>query len=276
MLPYIQIPDVPLGPVTLHPFGMLVAIAVLLGYWLARRRARRMGLDDLVLTSTMNWMLLGGFAMAHIFEVVAYHPEQLRQDPLAIVKFWAGLSSFGGFLGATIATVAALAYKRAPILRYIDSLAWAFAPAWIFGRLGCTVAHDHPGRLTDFALAVRYPDGVRFDLGLYEVPLAIVITAVLWLLGRRPQRPGVLVGVMSVLYGVARFGLDFLRATDLAYADPRYLGLTPAQWMCVALVALGAVLLVRSRGLPLPPERVAPAAAAATETGGVGASPPAP
>ncbi|HEY3356733.1 MAG TPA: prolipoprotein diacylglyceryl transferase family protein [Polyangia bacterium] len=246
MLPYIQIPDIPLGPITLHPFGILVATAVLLGYWLARRRTKKVGLDDLVLTAAVNWGLLGGFAMAHIFEVLAYHPEDLRQDPLVILKFWAGLSSFGGFIGGALVAIVVLAIKRAAILRYIDALSWAFAPAWIFGRLGCTVAHDHPGRLTNFVLAVRYPDGPRFDLGLYEVPVAILITAVLWLLGRRERAPGTLVGTMAVLYGLARFGLDFLRATDLRYNDPRYFGLTPAQYGCLALVALGSVLLARA------------------------------
>jgi phosphatidylglycerol:prolipoprotein diacylglycerol transferase len=243
MLPYVQIPDLPLGPVTLYPFGMLVATAVLLGYWLARRRARAQGLDDVTLAATVNWMLLAGFASAHVFEVLVYHPEEVRQDPLVIIKFWAGLSSFGGFLGGATAAVVVLARRRAPILRYCDAIAWGLAPAWIIGRLGCTVAHDHPGRPTSFFLAVRYPDGPRFDLGLYEMPVALLIAATLWLLGRRERPPGLLLGAMAALYGCARFALDFLRATDVRGADPRYLGFTPAQYLCLALVAVGGVLL---------------------------------
>jgi phosphatidylglycerol:prolipoprotein diacylglycerol transferase len=45
--------------------------------------------------------------------------------------------------------------------------------------------------------------------------------------------------VLALLYGVGRFGLDFLRARDLPYVDARYLGLTPAQYACIALVLFG-------------------------------------
>ena len=41
MLPYIHVKDLPIGPLTLHPFGVLVAIGVVIGTWLATWRARR-------------------------------------------------------------------------------------------------------------------------------------------------------------------------------------------------------------------------------------------
>ena len=45
MIPYIYVPDLKLGPLTLHPFGLLVATGVIIGTWLATRRARQRGLD---------------------------------------------------------------------------------------------------------------------------------------------------------------------------------------------------------------------------------------
>ena len=51
--------------------------------------------------------------------------------------------------------------------------------------------------------------------------------------------------MLAVGYGTARFVLDFLRATDLPYSDARYLGLTPAQFAALALVAYGVVRLAR-------------------------------
>ena len=51
------------------------------------------------------------------------------------------------------------------------------------------------------------------------------------------------------MYAPVRFGLDFLRATDLARPDERYAGMTPAQWACLGTVAL-AVKLMASRPRP--------------------------
>ena len=39
MIPYIHVPDLKIGPLTLHPFGLLVATGVILGNLLATKRA---------------------------------------------------------------------------------------------------------------------------------------------------------------------------------------------------------------------------------------------
>ena len=44
-----------------------------------------------------------------------------------------------------------------------------------------------------------------------------------------------------------RFGLDFLRESDSIQANPRYGGLTPAQWACFGLLALGVYYVRRAR-----------------------------
>jgi phosphatidylglycerol:prolipoprotein diacylglycerol transferase len=61
------------------------------------------------------------------------------------------------------------------------------------------------------------------------------------------------------MYAPARFLLDFLRATDVARPDRRYLALTPAQWACLATAALG-VYLWRRPAPPSPPPDPEPAA----------------
>ena len=54
-----------------------------------------------------------------------------------------------------------------------------------------------------------------------------------------------LLALLALLYGVSRFCLDFLRATDLAYVDARYFGLTPAQYACLGLMAWGVFAMLR-------------------------------
>src|SRR5262249_18717137 len=88
----------------------------------------------------------------------------------------------------------------------------------------------------------------RFDLGLYECLLTIPLAVVFWLLWRRrPSRPlGFYTGWMCTAYAIPRFPLDFLREREgngIVGADPRYWGLTPAQWACFGLLALGLYFL---------------------------------
>ena len=55
-----------------------------------------------------------------------------------------------------------------------------------------------------------------------------------------------------MLYAPVRFGLDFLRATDLDAADPRYFGLTPGHYGAIVLFVLGLLVLIRTRRDPWP------------------------
>ena len=56
---------------------------------------------------------------------------------------------------------------------------------------------------------------------------------------RRPLPAGALMGLVSLCYGVGRFGLDFLRV-----GDARYSGLTPAQYGSIVLLLVGMWVLV--------------------------------
>ncbi len=155
--------------------------------------------------------------------------------------------------GGLLAGGAFFRLRRIPFARYGDALALSVAPGWAVARLGCFAVHDHPGVRTSFPLAVAFPDGPRHDLGLYDALLLAAITAVLYLLHRRGLLHGALLAVLALLYGAGRFLLDFLRARDLPYSDARYLGLTPAQFFCLALVCYGGgVLLARRTGAAAP------------------------
>lgn len=267
-IPYFELPDltlvepgafgagVPPMPIAFKPFGTLVAIGVYVGAFLAIRHGRRLGVHERSLTSFMLWVGVSGFLFGHVLDTLFYFPERVLSDPLSLVRVWEGLSSFGGFAGALIGALAWKAHHRTPILGYSDVVASAFPVGWMFGRMGCSLAHDHPGRLSEAWIAVQYPDGGRFDLGLYELWLTVPIAVAFLVLRRRPRAPGFYLGLFGVSYAPSRFALDFLRSTDLVISDARHLGLTPAQWASVPLFIVGVVLLTRALGqpeAPLPP-----------------------
>ncbi|MEM9069412.1 MAG: prolipoprotein diacylglyceryl transferase family protein [Myxococcota bacterium] len=163
---------------------------------------------------------------------------------------WLGLSSFGGFLGAAFSVWVWKARRKLPALPLAELACWCFPAVWIFGRSGCFVVHDHPGAETTFFLGVENfhnnPGVIRHDLGLYEVLWALVVTALFFKLRHRQTRPtGFFVALLPLLYTPVRFGLDFLRATDVANPDNRFYGLTPAQYAAIGFFFFSVYFLRR-------------------------------
>ena len=260
LIPYITLPELPLVPaglfrgfppvpISIKPFGALVATGVYFAAYLTVRRARRIGLQERVMTSFIAWGLGLGFVGAHVLDELFYYPERLVADPLSILKLWDGLSSFGGFTGGVIGVLIWRRLYKVPALPYADNFMSMFPVGWAFGRAGCATAHDHPGLLSDSWLAVKYPGGGRFDLGLLELLFTIPLMLCFLWLAKKPRPWGFFSALACISYAPVRFALDFLRERepvpgDMRGAiDPRYFYLTPAQWECFALLALGILLL---------------------------------
>ncbi|HEX8954426.1 MAG TPA: prolipoprotein diacylglyceryl transferase [Polyangia bacterium] len=253
MIPWfnIEFPSIPfpiIGKLTIHAFGILVATGILVGLKLTKKRGRELGLVDEKVDSMVTWSLVFGFLCAHLFDVFAYQTFGSHPRLVDIINPISGFSSFGGFTGALIGLFVWCRRNHEPVMPYADSLAYGLATGWMFGRLGCFTAHDHPGRHTSFFLAVHYPDGPRHDLGLDEALWAAAMALTFaWLRHRRKQPLGTYVSILTIAYAPVRFGLDFLRATDVPEPDARYFGLTPAQWGCILVLIAGIALIAWTR-----------------------------
>jgi len=251
VIPWFEFPTLSLGPFTIQSFGVLSAAGILLGVTIASRAARALGRDPQVVLDFSVVGVLSGVVAGHLVHLFFYHPEEL-DSPWRIFQIWEGLSSMGGLLGAVVAAAVWFRWKKVRFHDHADPLALGIAFAWGVARLGCFTVHDHPGTKTDFFLAVRFPDGPRHDLGLYEAIVLFAIGALVWALHRRGILRGRLLAVVASTYGVARFLLDFLRAKDVVYADARHFGLTFAQYFSIALLAYAAWAFARLRPARLP------------------------
>jgi phosphatidylglycerol:prolipoprotein diacylglycerol transferase len=230
-------------------WSLTIGTGIVIGYLLALRRARKLGVEERTFEHSIWWALGVGFLVSRMVEVLFYRPDLLRTEGwTTLFKVTEGISSYGGFLGALLGMSGYYLYKRRRWWREADCLIEGFMVAWVFGRLGCTIAGDHPGpRSADAWWAYHYPDGPRHNLGFYEMLFTLlVIVPVNFYLTRRPQPEGRVTGMTCLLYGLGRFALDFLRATDVPHADPRYAGFTLAQIASLALALFGAVVLIRS------------------------------
>src|SRR5262249_31900569 len=101
-IPFFQLGHItlPIVNIDLQYFGILVATGVLIGAGLMRRYAERYGVDEFDLRDMTAWVVVSGFAGAHLFDVFAYQQDELAKDPLlTIIEVWKGISSYGGFIG---------------------------------------------------------------------------------------------------------------------------------------------------------------------------------
>lgn len=249
MIPYFAFHVIPLGPIAIQVWGLFVALGLLTATWLLARILRRDGRDPELAWNLAFWAMLGAVVGARLGHVFFYDWDYFSAHPGDIIAVWkGGLSSFGGFFGGALAGLAYLRAKKADLLRISDATLAALPLGWAIGRVGCFLIHDHPGTLTNSPFGVRFPDGARFDLGMIDGLVGLLVFAVAYpfhrFIGRRI--PGLTTGLVLQLYALLRFLTDFLRATDLPNSDPRYLGLTPAQYACIAFFLIGDVLIVRA------------------------------
>lgn len=244
-------PYVRLGPLTLAWHGLTVALGLLAGGFVARRKAERGGLDPDRLTELILVAALAGLVGAKIFFLVETDPAALLRP-----KDWIDGRGFA-FNGAFIATPIALATTlrmRGLSLRYLDAAALGFPVGMALGRVGDVINGEHHGPASNMPWALRHlhpdasvpsPDLAYHDGGLYEIALALAILPIVRTLHRRELQPLTMLWTVIGLYGLGRFGMFFARSDSAELA----LGLSGAQWTSLALVvtALAGFAVTRYR-----------------------------
>jgi len=208
------------------------------------------------------------------------------------LRMWDGISSYGGFIGGALGYAIFVWWKRLPVRLFADITLIGLLPAFTIGRIGCTVVSDHIGSIVSpdhwYAfLAMDYPRKLNlghlaetyplitnpgteeiikaWNLGLIEFLYLVPINAVLLWLAFRPTKrlpAGVIAVAVGALYAPVRFLLDFLRPED---TDPRYAGLTFAQWASFLAFGTSIYALTRILKTGTPAEVVAPTSREAQE-----------
>ena len=257
---YIQFTDLGVGPVALdlgffqirwYSLGYLAGI--LLGYWLLLRLLAKPGApmsrehaDDMILYATLG-IILGG----RIGYILFYQPSIL-ENPIDILKLWeGGMSLHGGALG-TIFAIWLLARKhRLSFLRVCDYVACVIPFGLFLVRLANFVNDELWGRVTDVPWAIVFPSGgdmPRHPSQLYEAVLeGLFMAAILWPLfwkSNARYKPGFLFGMAAIIYGTARFTIEFFREPDqqlqwLVEAS----GLSMGQWLTIPMILVGLFLV---------------------------------
>jgi len=249
MIPYVELHTILLGPISIQVWGLMVALGLLVGAKTSEYMLKKRGLDHKIIWEIFIWIVIGSFVLARLFHILFYDLSFFIENPFEIISFWpGGLSISGGFIGALVGGFLFLRKKKLDFWKYADAIVFGLPLGLFIGRIGCFLIHDHPGKVTEFFLGVQYPNGLaHHDHGLYLSLNGLVLALVFLIMAWRKAREGAYLTVFLVWYGVVRFALDFLRATDGAIVDNRYFGLTPAQYVSIVMVFAGFLLFMRFR-----------------------------
>ncbi|MEW8506537.1 MAG: prolipoprotein diacylglyceryl transferase [Candidatus Thiodiazotropha sp.] len=229
-------------------YGALFAIAYLLGYQLIHWIYQREGRNTQSLERLSLYLVIGTVIGARLGHCLFYDPGYYLSHPLKILAVWeGGLASHGGGAGILLALYL---YKRQlgeSYLWLLDRLAIPTALAGVFIRLGNLFNSEIYGEVTSLPWAIvfeRVDKLPRHPAQLYEAVAYAIIFLLLLILYRRderPKTPGFLFAVFLLTLFSARFGIEFVKQKQAAYATE--LWLNTGQLLSIPFILAGAVLL---------------------------------
>jgi phosphatidylglycerol:prolipoprotein diacylglycerol transferase len=221
MIPYFELRTIPVGPLAVPTFGILLVTAILVGRWRVLHLERAEGHSDEHRIAILCLVMLAlGLTSAVVVRIATADFAAFLAHPALALTERRGIMSVGGFFGGLIGGLLWCRLRRvsgAETLRMLDRIAFVLPFSWMIGRLGCALIHDHVGRASTSWLAVRFPSGQAYDLGVLEFLLLIPMSLLFEVLGRRPMPPGWFFGLFGVLYGGLRTWLETLQAYPVTW-----------------------------------------------------------
>jgi phosphatidylglycerol:prolipoprotein diacylglycerol transferase len=270
-----------IGPLAIHWYGLMYAVAIAVALWVVRRYTATLGVHDDQVWSIFLWTAIAGLIGGRLYFVVQ-QPDLLSHyvlQPYNIIAVWDGGMAFFGaiFLGSAVLFVVARRYGLSPWLA-LDGGALFAAVGQIFGRIGNIINGDIvgyaltkgpidvPADTCAHAPCIQYvPDNhipwyatvylnpASFHAqsipyqpaAIYEIGLNLIILAVLWqvrfLLPR--IRAGYFFALYLAFYAVSQIIVFFARDNAIT----PFLGingLKQAQWTAIFVLVFAVPALL--------------------------------
>lgn len=249
---YNPIVRIHLGPLSVSPHGVGIAIGFLLGARFMLPRSRAKGMADDSIYPLFTRAAIGAIIGARVAYVINHSSDY--NSFLDVLQVWkGGISLIGGFFGAILLALPKVKRSSLSFWKVMDAAAPGMALGVTVGRIGDLIVGDHLGKTTHFILgykcpplgvqtaspcaptefASRTPGAVVHQTALYDLLLAgVLLLVLLWFERRKPRFDGFLIAVFGAGYGAARVLEDFLRD------DLRRFGLTGSQWAAIATITV--------------------------------------
>jgi phosphatidylglycerol:prolipoprotein diacylglycerol transferase len=252
------------GPISIHSYGLAMAIGVFLFTWLCLRHPWRASLvSKEKLIEIVCISLFSGIAGARLLFVInSWH----RFDSFGeLFHIWSGgLSLLGSIIAILFIIPPYLYFNKIPVLPLLD-LAALYAPLLhAITRLGCFMAGCCHGKPTSLPWAITYTD-LHSEAPLY-IPLhptqlylsaALFITFLFFyfIVQKRIYHFGQLIMLYLMIESVLRFSIDYWRNDIEYFAWDTLHVLSAHQWIaaCIFLISfIGYIITQRSKSTLMP------------------------
>jgi phosphatidylglycerol:prolipoprotein diacylglycerol transferase len=236
-----------LGELSVGSFWTMAFLGFFAAFLVVRSEVLRRGFTMALTYDMILYAYIGGWVGARLF-IIPTGWEYFVANPIAFLFASSGWVWYGGVIGGAVALWLLAIRQHLSFLMLADISAPALAMGLAIGRIGCQLSGDGDyGVATSLPWCMSYPNGVVpttecvHPAPVYEMVASFAIFAYLWRRRRSEPPAGDAFGRYLILASLVRFLIEFIRR------NPAWLmGLTTAQWISLALTALGVVLVRRA------------------------------
>ena len=249
--PNIDSVAVAVGPFEVHWYGLMYLIAFVTGWWLGYIRTRRVGTQwkAAEISDLLFYFALGAILGGRIGYTLMYNFSGFLDDPVVIFRIWqGGMSYHGGMVGVFVAMWLYGRHTGRTFFQVTDYLAPLVPLGLGAGRMGNFINGELWGSPTDLPWGMVFPfvDNLpRHPSMLYEFVLeGLVFFAILWIYSSKPRPTMAVSGMYLFLYGIFRFGVEFVRVPDA------HIGFLALDWVTMGhvlsfpMIVIGAAFMI--------------------------------
>ncbi|NDQ38843.1 prolipoprotein diacylglyceryl transferase [Staphylococcus aureus] len=243
-----------LGPLSVRWYGIIIAVGILLGYFVAQRALVKAGLHKDTLVDIIFYSALFGFIAARIYFVIFQWPYY-TENPGEIIKIWhGGIAIHGGLIGGFIAGVIVCKVKNLNPFQIGDIVAPSIILAQGIGRWGNFMNHEAHGgpvsrafleqlHLPNFIIENMYINGQYYHPtflyeSIWDVAGFIILVNI-----RKHLKLGETFFLYLTWYSIGRFFIEGLRTDSLMLTS----NIRVAQLVSILLILISISLIVYRR-----------------------------
>ena len=236
-----------LGPLTIHYYGALIALGLVLAIIYCCKRGNQFGLKEDDILDGFLWITPFAIICARIY-YCAFSWDEYAADPISVLYIWnGGIAIYGSVIGAIIGMAVFAKIKKVKLTAVLDLIMIAFLIGQFIGRWGNFMNREAFGAATDsfFRMGLFNTRTNAWEYYhptfLYESVWNMVGFVMLHFLSRKRQYDGQMALGYAMWYGLGRCMIEGLRVDSLWWGPFRVSQLL-AGVTCIAAACLLAYL----------------------------------